>query len=175
MPRKNFCNRGLAGNTYHSRDACGFLFDARHIVLIWCASVRRRNSPYFAESSPDWSSRALIYPRLRASSRLYEKRRPGFAFPCYARRGEDEELGGCVDGGNRERQRGILLYVREQISWIHFCGECAWKRRGENGSSAGEMTRSTKTSGPRIADERLYLFKIDIYVTVVENQYFSRT
>jgi len=110
MPRKNFCNRGLAGNTYHSRDVCGFLFDARHIVLIWCASVRRRNSPYFAESSPDWSSRALIYPRLRASSRLYEKRRPGFAFPCYARRGGDEELGGCVDG-RIGRGRGVFFYM----------------------------------------------------------------
>ena len=65
---------------------------------------------------------------------------------------------------NRERQRGILLYVREQISWIHFCGECAWQRRGENGSSAGEMMRSTKTSGPE-SRMNVYIFLRSIFMS----------
>lgn len=78
-------------------------------VFIRYVSVHRRNSPYFAKSSPRCSSlAALIYPRLRASSRLYEKLRPGSAFPRYARR-EDEEADGSEDG-RVEGGRGILLY-----------------------------------------------------------------
>lgn len=77
-------------------------------VLIRYVSVHRQNSPYFVKSSPRCSSlRALIYPRLRANSRLYEKLCSGSAFLCYARR-EDEE-GDCSEDGV-EGGRGILLY-----------------------------------------------------------------
>lgn len=77
-------------------------------VFIRYVSVHRRNSPYFVKSSPRCSSlAALIYPRLRASSRLYEKLRPESAF---SPRREDEEGGGSEDGGGSKEAGVILLY-----------------------------------------------------------------
>jgi len=132
---KKFPHSWSRGNMYNFRDATRGC--AR--ILVWrpsyctytmckCSSTK---FSLFRGIFPRWSSRALIYLRLRASSRLYEKRRPGFAFPLL--RATKTRWRDCVADGRigrwRWRKGDILLYVREQISWIHFATEGARRKR----------------------------------------------
>lgn len=104
--------------------------------------------------------RALIYQRLRASSRLYEKLRSGSAFPCYARQEDEEE-------GRFERGRGILLYqASTDFANSYFRDDCGKMNVRKSGSSA-ENYAIDEDSWSRISRIFIYLFKVDIFNVTV--------